>query len=170
MKENLEQLKNMLVQLLYDNHPRVKWAALIAMHVVLVDLKPDLEAQYRGRIFPILILQAINTFNRSTPLLQSAQSDSELIISSTNMDNTMYKTITHIYIKYTINGISYDMITQLNGCRVKTGKNAGEKVLDEKALACNMLCCYADELKEDFHPWITQVFLLIYFSFVFNTN
>ncbi|XP_078182025.1 uncharacterized protein LOC144575680 isoform X1 [Carex rostrata] len=133
MKENLEQFKNMVVQLLYDNHPRVKWAALIAMHVILVDLKPDLEAQYRGRIFPILILQAINTFNRSTPLLQSAQSDSELIVSSTNMDNTM----------------------------VKTGKDAGEKVLDEKALACNMLCCYADELKEDFHPWITQVALFL---------
>ncbi|KAF3332003.1 importin-5-like protein [Carex littledalei] len=133
MKENLEQFKNKMVQLLNDNHPRVKWAALIAMHVLLVDLKPNLEAQYRGRIFPILILQAVNTFNRSTPLLQPAQSDSELTVSSTNMDNI----------------------------EVKTGKDAGEKVLDEKALACNMLCCYADELKEDFHPWITQVALVL---------
>ncbi|PKA62450.1 hypothetical protein AXF42_Ash009336 [Apostasia shenzhenica] len=30
-------------------------------------------------------------------------------------------------------------------------------VLEEKATACNMLCCYADELKEDFFPWIDQV-------------
>lgn len=31
-------------------------------------------------------------------------------------------------------------------------------VLEEKATACNMLCCYADELKEGFFPWIDQVF------------
>ena len=30
-------------------------------------------------------------------------------------------------------------------------------VLEEKATACNMLCCYADELKEGFFPWIDQV-------------
>ncbi|KAG4963051.1 hypothetical protein JHK86_039919 [Glycine max] len=27
-------------------------------------------------------------------------------------------------------------------------------VLEEKATTCNMLCCYADELKEGFFPWI----------------
>ena len=32
-------------------------------------------------------------------------------------------------------------------------------VLEEKATACNMLCCYADELKEGFFPWIEQVYL-----------
>lgn len=30
-------------------------------------------------------------------------------------------------------------------------------VLEEKATACNMLCCYADELKEGFFPWIEEV-------------
>ncbi|XP_050233599.1 uncharacterized protein LOC126682090 [Mercurialis annua] len=30
-------------------------------------------------------------------------------------------------------------------------------ILEEKATACNMLCCYADELKEGFFPWIDQV-------------
>lgn len=30
-------------------------------------------------------------------------------------------------------------------------------VLEEKATACNMLCCYADELKEGFFPYIDQV-------------
>lgn len=30
-------------------------------------------------------------------------------------------------------------------------------VLEEKATACHMLCCYADELKEGFFPWIDQV-------------
>jgi hypothetical protein len=29
--------------------------------------------------------------------------------------------------------------------------------LEEKATACNMLCCYVDELKEGFYPWIDQV-------------
>lgn len=44
-------------------------------------------------------------------------------------------------------------------------------VLEEKATACNMLCCYADELKEGFYPWIDQVsednlvFLLDAFNF-----
>jgi hypothetical protein len=30
-------------------------------------------------------------------------------------------------------------------------------VLEEKSTACNMLCCYADELKEGFLPWVQQV-------------
>ncbi|XP_066369542.1 uncharacterized protein [Miscanthus floridulus] len=30
-------------------------------------------------------------------------------------------------------------------------------LLEEKATACNMLCCYAGELKEGFFPWIDQV-------------
>ena len=29
-------------------------------------------------------------------------------------------------------------------------------VLEEKATACNMLCCYADELKEGFYPYVEQ--------------
>ncbi len=30
-------------------------------------------------------------------------------------------------------------------------------VLEEKATACNMLCCYADELKDGFYPYVEQV-------------
>lgn len=30
-------------------------------------------------------------------------------------------------------------------------------VMEEKATACNMLCCYADELKEGFYPYVEQV-------------
>jgi hypothetical protein len=30
-------------------------------------------------------------------------------------------------------------------------------VLEEKATACNMICCYADELKEGFFPYVQQV-------------
>ena len=30
-------------------------------------------------------------------------------------------------------------------------------VLEEKATACTMLCCYADELKEGFYPYVEQV-------------
>ena len=41
-------------------------------------------------------------------------------------------------------------------------------VLEEKATACNMLCCYADELKEGFFPWIDQVGLeATYIFFLF---
>ncbi|VAI01410.1 unnamed protein product [Triticum turgidum subsp. durum] len=37
-------------------------------------------------------------------------------------------------------------------------------LLEEKATACSMLCCYADELKEGFFPWIDQLQLLWYLS------
>ena len=30
-------------------------------------------------------------------------------------------------------------------------------ILEEKATACNMLCCYADELKEGFLPYVEEV-------------
>lgn len=30
-------------------------------------------------------------------------------------------------------------------------------VLEEKATACNMLCCYVDELKEGFYPYVADV-------------
>ena len=30
-------------------------------------------------------------------------------------------------------------------------------MLEEKATACNMLCCYADELKAGFFPYVEQV-------------
>lgn len=30
-------------------------------------------------------------------------------------------------------------------------------VLEEKATACNMLCCYVDELKEGFYPYVAEV-------------
>ena len=29
--------------------------------------------------------------------------------------------------------------------------------MEEKATACNMICCYADELKEGFFPYVQQV-------------
>ena len=32
-------------------------------------------------------------------------------------------------------------------------------VLEEKATACNMLCCYADELEVGFFPYVEQVTL-----------
>lgn len=38
-------------------------------------------------------------------------------------------------------------------------------VLEEKATACNMLCCYADELKEGFFPWIDQVWVNLHIFF-----
>ena len=39
-------------------------------------------------------------------------------------------------------------------------------VLEEKATACNMLCCYADELKEGFFHGLIRLVLAQFFSLV----
>ena len=65
--------------------------------------------------------------------------------------------------------ICFWILSQLCYCSIETitlgDKRIGIKtsVLEEKATACNMLCCYADELKEGFFPWIEQVDLKLYF-------
>ncbi|KAH7315386.1 hypothetical protein KP509_21G047300 [Ceratopteris richardii] len=45
-------------------------------------------------------------------------------------------------------------------------------ILEEKATACNMLCCYAVELKEGFYPWVDQVAstLVPLFNFYFHED
>jgi hypothetical protein len=40
------------------------------------------------------------------------------------------------------------------GDKLITIRTAG---LEDKATACNMLCCYADELKEGFFPYVKTV-------------
>lgn len=63
MNENLEQFVNMMGGELFDDvHPRVQCAALGAMCVLFIGLKPDLAARYHDMIFPAL-LQATNVFN-----------------------------------------------------------------------------------------------------------
>ncbi|PSC74524.1 ARM repeat-containing [Micractinium conductrix] len=45
-------------------------------------------------------------------------------------------------------------------------------VLDEKATACNMICCYADELREGFYPYVEQVtqIMVPLLKFYFNED
>ncbi|XVE90185.1 hypothetical protein DITRI_Ditri20bG0058100 [Diplodiscus trichospermus] len=75
------------------------------------------------------------------PLLQSAQLKPDVSITSTDSDADIDD-----------EDESIETITVGD-------KRIGIKtsVLEEKATACNMLCCYADELKEGFFPWIDQV-------------
>ncbi|KAL1215898.1 Transportin-1 [Cardamine amara subsp. amara] len=75
------------------------------------------------------------------PLLQSAQLKPDVIISSTDSDADIDD-----------EDDSIETIT-LGDKRI----GIKTSVLEEKATACNMLCCYADELKEGFFPWIDQV-------------
>ncbi|KAM5550342.1 hypothetical protein ABKV19_027497 [Rosa sericea] len=74
-------------------------------------------------------------------LLQSAQLKPDVTITSADSDAEIDE-----------DDESIEMITVGD-------KRIGIKtsVLEEKATACNMLCCYADELKEGFFPWIDQV-------------
>ncbi|ERN20418.1 hypothetical protein AMTR_s00068p00103300 [Amborella trichopoda] len=76
------------------------------------------------------------------PLLQSAQLKPDVTITSADSDDDIDES----------DDESIETITLGD-------KKIGIKtsVLEEKATACNMLCCYADELKEGFYPWIDQV-------------
>ncbi|XP_052196429.1 uncharacterized protein LOC127803875 [Diospyros lotus] len=76
------------------------------------------------------------------PLLQSAQLKPDVIITSADSDNEIDES----------DDESMETIT-LGDKRI----GIKTSVLEEKATACNMLCCYADELKEGFYPWIDQV-------------
>ncbi|GAV78964.1 HEAT domain-containing protein/HEAT_2 domain-containing protein [Cephalotus follicularis] len=76
------------------------------------------------------------------PLLQSAQLKPDVIITSTDSD-------------VDIDDDDDDSIETITLGDKRIGIKTS--VLEEKATACNMLCCYADELKEGFFPWIDQV-------------
>ncbi|EYU39259.1 hypothetical protein ABFS82_04G225100 [Erythranthe guttata] len=76
------------------------------------------------------------------PLLQSAQLKPDVIITSADSDDELDES----------DDESMETIT-LGDKRI----GIKTSVLEEKATACNMLCCYADELKEGFYPWIDQV-------------
>lgn len=75
------------------------------------------------------------------PLLQSAQLKPDVTITSAESDDDIES-----------DDDSIETIT-LGDKRI----GIRTSVLEEKATACNMLCCYADELKEGFFPWIDQV-------------
>ncbi|XP_057539019.1 uncharacterized protein LOC130817373 [Amaranthus tricolor] len=76
------------------------------------------------------------------PLLQSAQLKPDVTITSADSDNDIEDS----------DDESMETIT-LGDKRI----GIKTSVLEEKATACNMLCCYAEELKEGFYPWIDQV-------------
>ncbi|KAM0952064.1 putative importin-beta domain, armadillo-like helical, TOG domain, importin beta family [Dioscorea sansibarensis] len=76
------------------------------------------------------------------PLLQSAQLKPDVTITSADSDDDIDAS----------DDESIETIT-LGDKRI----GIRTSVLEEKATACNMLCCYADELKEGFYPWISQV-------------
>ncbi|KAM0885113.1 hypothetical protein ACQ4PT_030536 [Festuca glaucescens] len=76
------------------------------------------------------------------PLLQSAQLKPDVTITSAESDDE-------------IESDDDDSIETITLGDKRIGIRTS--VLEEKATACNMLCCYADELKEGFFPWIDQV-------------
>lgn len=76
------------------------------------------------------------------PLLQSAQLKPDVTITSIDSDDEVDES----------DDESIETIT-LGDKRI----GIKTSVLEEKATACNMLCCYASELKEGFFPWIDQV-------------
>ncbi|KAM3327543.1 importin-5-like [Capsicum galapagoense] len=50
----LEQFVNMVLRSFHDPHPQVRWAAVRAIHQLLIDFCPYLQAQYHNQILPAL--------------------------------------------------------------------------------------------------------------------
>lgn len=50
----LDQFVNMVLRSSQDPHPRVRWAAIHAIHQFLVDFSPYLQEQYHSQILPAL--------------------------------------------------------------------------------------------------------------------
>lgn len=88
------------------------------------------------------------------PLLQSAQLKPDVTITSADSDAQLDE-----------DDDSIETIT-LGDKRI----GIKTSILEEKATACNMLCCYADELKEGFFPWIDQVDIVLFFIGIFQTT
>ncbi|CAM6081611.1 unnamed protein product [Calypogeia fissa] len=76
------------------------------------------------------------------PLLRSAQHKPDVTITDADSDDDG-------------NDTDDDSVETITVGDKKIGIRTS--ILEEKATACNMLCCYADELKEGFFPWIDQV-------------
>lgn len=76
------------------------------------------------------------------PVLRSAQLQADVSIAAADLDDI-------------IDGSSDESVQIITiDDKIFGVKTA---VLEEKATACSMLCCCADELKEGFYPWIEQV-------------
>ncbi|KAK6145070.1 hypothetical protein DH2020_021890 [Rehmannia glutinosa] len=99
------------------------------------------------------------------PLLQSAQLKPDVTITSADSDNEIdesddERSPSFLYFHVSVLIVlSFLLLCDLMETITLGDKRIGIKtsVLEEKATACNMLCCYADELKEGFYPWIDQV-------------
>lgn len=70
-----------------------------------------------------------------------------------------------MWLKFLIEAVSYCSIETITLGDKRIGIRTS--VLEEKATACNMLCCYADELKEGFFPWIDPVGVALHFLGLF---
>ncbi|KAK8961974.1 hypothetical protein KSP40_PGU006553 [Platanthera guangdongensis] len=71
MIKNLEQVVPMVLNSFQHPHPRVKWAAIIAIGQLSIDLGPDLQVQYHQRVLPVLA-SAIDDFQNPQVQAQAA--------------------------------------------------------------------------------------------------
>ncbi|XLS55041.1 hypothetical protein HN51_004796, partial [Arachis hypogaea] len=157
MIKNLDQVVAMVLNSFNDQHPRVRWAAINAI---------DLQIQYHQGVLLALAVamddfpnprahaaSAVLNFNENcTPDILTPYLDgivSKLLVILQNGKQMLQK------------GVLTALASVADSSQTITlgDKRIGIKtsVLEEKATTCNMLCCYADELKEGFFPWIDQV-------------
>ncbi|XLU19921.1 hypothetical protein S245_055987, partial [Arachis hypogaea] len=107
--------------------------------------------QFISRMFAFLMKMLLDI--EDDPAWHSAETEDEDASETNNYSAETENCTPDILTPY-LDGIVSNMETITLG-----DKRIGieTSVLEEKATACNMFCCYADELKEGFFPWIDQV-------------
>ncbi|KAF8664584.1 hypothetical protein HU200_054767 [Digitaria exilis] len=166
MLKNLEQVVSMILNGFQHPHPRVRWAAINAIGQLSTDLGPDLQVHYHQKVLPALA-NAMDDFQN--PRVQAHAASAILNFSENCTPEILTPYLDGIVNKLLVllqNGkqmVQEGALTALasvadsSQCayRLIETITLGDKrigirtsVLEEKATACNMLCCYADELKE----------------------
>ncbi|PHT97046.1 hypothetical protein BC332_34029 [Capsicum chinense] len=153
----LEQFVNMVLHSFHDPHPRVRWAAVHAIHQLLIHFCPHLQAQYHNQILPALAAAMDDCQNPRVqawikickvigkdllpymsiimpPTVEFSQLEPDKTVPSDELDDSIHKVKLR------------DEIICIRG----------EILMWGKSVAVSVLGSFAQMLEEDFYPWISQ--------------
>ncbi|KAK6137805.1 hypothetical protein DH2020_028453 [Rehmannia glutinosa] len=159
----LDGIVHKLLLLLQNSKQMVQEGALTALASV-ADSSQEHFQKYYGAVMPYLKTILVNATDKSNRMLRAKAMECISLVGMAVGKDTFKEDAKQVM----------EVLMSLQGSQMETDdpttsyimetitlgdKRIGIKtsVLEEKATACNMLCCYADELKEGFYPWIDQV-------------